>query len=42
MMTMMMKKKKKKKFLHRFPRPDRLCGPPNLLSNGYEGLLPWG
>jgi hypothetical protein len=23
-------------------RPDRLCGPPNLLSNGYQGLLPLG
>jgi hypothetical protein len=20
-------------------RPDRLCGPPNLLSNGYRGLF---
>jgi hypothetical protein len=24
------------------PRPDRLCGPPSLLSNGYQGLFPWG
>jgi hypothetical protein len=23
-------------------RPDRLRGPPNLLSNGYRELLPWG
>jgi hypothetical protein len=22
-------------------RPDRLWGPPSL-SNGYQGLLPWG
>jgi hypothetical protein len=24
------------------PRPERLCSPPSLLSNGYEGLFPWG
>jgi hypothetical protein len=23
-------------------RPDRLLGPPNLLSNGYRGLIPRG
>jgi hypothetical protein len=24
------------------PRPDPLWDPPSLLSNGYQGLLPWG
>jgi hypothetical protein len=24
------------------PRPDRLWGPPSLLSNGYQVLFPWG
>jgi len=24
------------------PRPDRLWGPPSLLSNEYERLFPWG
>jgi hypothetical protein len=23
-------------------RPERLCGPPNLLSNGYQGFFPLG
>jgi hypothetical protein len=22
--------------------PDRFCGPPSLLSNGYQVSLPWG
>jgi hypothetical protein len=34
-------------FLNRYlfsvaPRPERLWGPPSLLSNGYQGLFPWG
>jgi hypothetical protein len=24
------------------PRPERFWGPPSLLSNGYQGLFPWG
>jgi hypothetical protein len=24
------------------PCPERLWGPHSLLSNGYQGLLPWG
>jgi hypothetical protein len=24
------------------PRPDRLWGPPSLLSNGYQVFFPWG
>jgi hypothetical protein len=29
-------------FFSKPPRPERLCGPPSLLSNGYQGLFPWG
>jgi hypothetical protein len=25
-----------------FSSPDRLWGPPSLLSNGYQGFFPWG
>jgi len=24
------------------PRPKLFWGPPSLLSNGYQGLVPWG
>jgi len=24
------------------PHPERLWSPPSLLSNGYQGLFPWG
>jgi hypothetical protein len=29
-------------FFYSPQRPDRPCGPPTLLSNGYHGLFPWG
>jgi hypothetical protein len=29
-------------FFSSLPRPERLWGPPSLLSNGYHRLLPWG
>jgi hypothetical protein len=28
-------------FFYLPPHPDRLWGPPSLLSNGYQGLFPW-
>jgi len=28
-------------FFPKPPRPERLWGPPNLLSNGYQGFFPW-
>jgi hypothetical protein len=24
------------------PLPERLWGPPSFVSNGYQGLFPWG
>jgi hypothetical protein len=29
-------------FFSSLPRPERLWGLPSLLSNGYQGLFPWG
>jgi hypothetical protein len=29
-------------FLSSPPCPERFWGPPSLLSNGYQGLFPWG
>jgi len=31
-----------REFFFSLPRPDRLWGPPNLLSNGYQRFIPWG
>jgi hypothetical protein len=29
-------------FFSSTPRPERLWCPPSLLTNGYQGLFPWG
>jgi hypothetical protein len=31
-----------REFIFSAARPDRLWGPPILLSNGYQGFFPWG
>jgi hypothetical protein len=28
-------------FFSSLPLPERLWGPPSLISNGYEGFFPW-